>query len=117
MQSFYNNVFESKSIKQSLSNSWKTFTSNFFTTADETGFGKPNIITNLDGSEIKSVPIYFVNKLDDGETLNTDIAGSMMMYSLMANHFDNFNNINNIITMQNDIFDNRTYVEKKSWKS
>ena len=40
-----------------------------------------------------------------------------MMYSLMANHFDNFNNINNIITMQNDIFDNRTYVEKKSWKS
>lgn len=114
MQSFYNNVFESKSIKQSLSNSWKTFTSNFFTTADETGFGKPNIITNLDGSEIKSVPIYFVNKLDDGETLNTDIAGSMMMYSLMANHFDNFNNINNIITMQNDIFDNRTYVEKRA---
>ena len=112
-QDFYNTIFQSKNITNTLKNSYKEFTSQFQEQMYETGFGSKETVENFDGSTVKTVPVYFVNKLKDMERLNTDIAGSMIAYSLMANHYKEFSQVADIMEMTKLTFDDRVYTKKK----
>jgi hypothetical protein len=112
MQDLFNSVFKSDGIKGATKNIVNRFKDEFLIREDDTGFGDLDVTTNIDGSYLKTIPIYFTRKLQDMSQLNMDFAGNMIAYSMMVNHYNQFNELADVLVLSKDILKKRTYAVK-----
>lgn len=115
-QDFYNSIMGSKGFVSAAKNIWQRFRDEIIIREDETGYGDLDAPTNIkEGTYLKSVPIYFTRKLKDMSDLNTDYAGSMISYSMMANHYDHFSSLADVLALTKDVWDERSYAAKNKY--
>lgn len=57
---------------------------------------------DMNGRQIRRVPVYFTHKLKNMEQLNTDATQSMAAYIAMATNFEAMDQVNDILTLMNE---------------
>ena len=65
-------------------------------------------ISGFDNKEISKLPVHYRNKLKNMNDLSTDIVSSMIMYSDMANNYNQLHKIVDIMEIGRDIMNQRT---------
>lgn len=91
-----------KGPKNALKTVWGDWKRKNMIVSDNTNYG--NIITSLDfnGKEIKRVPIYFVERLDDLKDLSTDATHAMFNFMSMAVNFREMNKLSAAMSLMQD---------------
>ena len=85
------------------------FKSNFFREVDDIDFGEldengvKKVILDMNDKPIKKIPVYFVNRLNDMNKLNTDFSKSISAYSAMSVNYNELSQIVNQIETFRDL--------------
>jgi len=84
---------------------------NFVRRKDDTEFGMTNelgetqsiiaegIDLDMSGNPVRQLPIYYTSRLGDMSRLSTDVTSTMMAYGGMAVHYDEMNNIIDVMEL------------------
>lgn len=80
----------------------------FVERSDDTDIGRHGK-TNLEGKEIYSIPIYFVNmsKTENANDLTSDLIGALIQYAYMAENYSAMNSIANVLELGKDVLHSR----------
>ena len=79
-----------------LAGMWQSIKDGFQVTDKDTDTGFRNVLTDVNGNKIKTVPIFYTSKINS-QDLSTDAASSILAYYAMANNFDHMNKLANIL--------------------
>lgn len=61
-----------------------------------------SVLTDINGDTVRTVPVYYVNKLSDMNDLSTDLASTLLAFSDMAGNYSRMHKVANITSMMAD---------------
>ena len=94
---------DSQDVKSGLISLGESIRDQFVMREDETDYGFQQVNSDFSGREIESLPIYFVEYLKNKNDLSTDIISTMLAYANMAEYFNGFNNVIDLLEVGRDV--------------
>lgn len=83
------------------------------TRADDTSFGVKRAITDFRNRQIFGVPIYFVNDVQDENSLSRDTVSTLLAFADMAVNYDEMLNIADYLEIGRDVMEDREVLVSK----
>ena len=93
----------SSDMKSGLASLGESIADMFVMREDETDYGVKNVNSDFSGNQIESLPIYFSEFLDNKNDLSTDVISTMLAYANMAEYFNGFNNVIDLLEVGRDV--------------
>ena len=93
------------------------FRSAFKSSADDDIMYGTRGLTDFTGKEYLTLPILYTGKLDNPDTLSTDIFGDLMVYSYMANTYVQMNQIYDPLEIGVDVVGDKNFVKNAGSKT
>lgn len=108
----------SEGVKSGASQVWESVKDSFIRRTDDVGFSDRNTVTDFEGNEVQSLPIYFTNlkKGEDPNDISTDIVSTLTSYASMAYDYNEMNRIIDTLELGRDILKKREIIQTKGDK-
>lgn len=118
---FVERVKNSSSFKEGSIELWEGIKDQWIRREDDTEFGdkqslKARTIKDFEGREILSLPIYYVNFLEDMTHLSTDVSSTLLAYGSMAFDYFEMNQIVNSLELGKDVLRRRKLGKQRGGK-
>lgn len=107
---FLERVMQSKNLKEGIGQIVDNIKDAFIQRIDDTDFGEVGIVktvSDFEGKEVSSLPIYYIKELEDKNALSLDATSTMMAYAHMAHDFSAMNQVINALELGRDILRRR----------
>lgn len=112
-------VKSSTSLTSGTKEIWESVKDEFLRRVDDTDFGSKSTILDFEGNTVQMLPIYYTDpkKMEDKNSLSTDIVTTFTAYAAMANDFNEMNKVIDILELGRDSLRERQVEQTEGGKT
>jgi len=84
--------------------------------SDDDEFGTKTDIEDFEGKKVRSIPIYYANKIEDTKSLSTDVVSTFIAFADMATNYDEMNKVIDSLEVGRDLMKERQIQDTRAGK-